>query len=78
MWGGGRKKGMHFISQAINEMIQKVDKDQDGAVNVQEFIELFKIAASDQFDDSTIWKKFARLSKVDVSEVSLPHSSLDL
>ena len=55
--------------KSINEMIQRVDKDKDGAVNVSEFIELFKIAASDQFDDSSIWKKFAGISEVDVSEV---------
>jgi len=56
---------------AINEMITKVDKDKDGAVNLEEFIELFREAASDQFDEDSIFKQLATLSEVDVSEVGV-------
>ncbi|XP_075241989.1 EF-hand domain-containing protein D1-like [Convolutriloba macropyga] len=56
---------------AINEMVAKVDKDKDGAVNLEEFIQLFREAASDQFDEDSIFKQLASLSEVDVSAVGV-------
>ena len=52
-------------------MVAKVDKDKDGAVNLEEFIQLFREAASDQFDEDSIFKQLASLSEVDVSAVSV-------
>ncbi|XP_063725651.1 EF-hand domain-containing protein D2 homolog [Symsagittifera roscoffensis] len=56
---------------AIKAMVAKVDKDGDGAVNLEEFVQLFREAASDQFDDDSIFKKFAALTEVDVDEVGV-------
>ena len=51
----------------IRELIRAVDENGDGVLNLQEFISVFKKAASELLDDSSPLKQLALLTEIDVS-----------